>query len=107
MDKLVAHFLQQGFRPNQPCQARRRISVSEKGQTYVLELPEPKKSAVYQVDGYMITAGDKCDAFVAIEAGQPNHSSKGAVVPDIRGTERKECFTWHQTTETNHHPRLV
>lgn len=79
MDKLVAHFQQQGFTPKQPCQARRMISVSEKGQTYVLELPEPKMSAVYQVDGYMITAGDKCDAFVAIDAGQPNHSSRGAV----------------------------
>ncbi|MGN1354133.1 MAG: hypothetical protein ACI4V2_04405 [Alloprevotella sp.] len=80
MDKLLAVFKQKGFTPKQPCLVRQTISVSEKGQTYVLECPEPKKSAVYQVDGYMITAGDKCDAFVAVDAGRQNKSSKGAVV---------------------------
>lgn len=58
---------QAGHRPEQGYQPRASLSVSEKGQRYKLSLADRRLSAVYAVDGHIITSGTKCDKLILVE----------------------------------------
>lgn len=55
-----------GHNPIQQWIVRKQVSVSENGKTYSLPLNPPKDSAVYQIDGEIISVGKKCDKLVAV-----------------------------------------
>lgn len=63
-DKAIA-LDNQGFPPVMSWSLRPKISVSEKGKFYRVTLAKGIKSAVFQVDGNIITQGLKCDKFIA------------------------------------------
>ena len=58
------------FVPDQELKKRKFISTSEKGTKYILNLGrDGKNSVAFQVDGYIITDGSKCDKLILIDLG--------------------------------------
>ena len=55
------------FTPEQSFIARKVVSTSENGKKYLLLFAVPKRCAVYQVDGNIVTTGDRCDKFILVE----------------------------------------
>ena len=55
------------FSPEQAFQQRKVVSTSENGKKYCLALNPPHKCVVYQVDGNIITTGERCDKLVLVE----------------------------------------
>lgn len=46
------------------------MTVAEKGKRYVLNVHEGWASVVYQVDGYIVTTGNKCDKMVLVKKNE-------------------------------------
>jgi len=51
-----------------PLGARKIVSTSEKGKTYKITFTVIKPSAVYTIDGNIITEGDRCDKLVLVQS---------------------------------------
>lgn len=51
-----------------PLGNRKIVSTSEQGKTYKITFTTIKPSAVYTIDGKIITAGDRCDKLVLIQS---------------------------------------
>ena len=49
----------EGYIVEQPLTVRKIVSTSEKGKRYTLEVSNSKESVVYQIDGHIITRGNK------------------------------------------------
>lgn len=56
-----------GYAAEQQFNVRKVITVSEKGKRYTLQICSLKESVVYQVDGYIITVGNKCDKMILVK----------------------------------------
>lgn len=91
------------FQPEQALQSRKVLSTSEKGKTYRMEMKPAKNSAVYQVDGNVITKGDRCDKLVLVETNaDDNHWTEvfvelkgkdvGHAVVQLRESIKKSIF---------------
>lgn len=92
---------QKGFLPEQPLTARKSLSASEKGVHYHIETAEAKSSCCYEVDGYIIKEGNKCDKlilinledndwaeiFVELKGSDINHAIK-----QLRATVQNQLF---------------
>lgn len=55
-----------GFKPEQALQVRKTMVTQEKGIKYTLEIKDNHPSVVFQVDGYIVKSGRKCDKLVLI-----------------------------------------
>lgn len=55
-----------GFKPEQALQVRKTVVTQEKGIKYALDIKAKQPSAVFQVDGYIISSGRKCDKLVLV-----------------------------------------
>ena len=65
-------LVQAGFVPVQELAARKILTTIEKGKRYALQISNSKESVLYQVDGNIITVGDKCDKLVLVKlSNQP------------------------------------
>ena len=51
-----------------PLGGRKIVSTSEKGKTYKITFTVIKPSAVYTIDGNIITDGDRCDKLVLVQS---------------------------------------
>ena len=58
---------QAGFVPQQELSVRKIMTTKENGIQYALQISEDKESVLYQVDGDIITTGDKCDKLVLVK----------------------------------------
>lgn len=56
-----------GYNPEQGMAVRKMVSVSEKGKAYKLQVNGSRESVIYQVDGNIITDGNKCDKMILVE----------------------------------------
>lgn len=56
------------YKAEQPLGKRTIVSTSEKGKTYRIKFDKVKPSAIYTIDGNIITAGDKCDKLVLVQS---------------------------------------
>ena len=56
------------FKADTPLGERKIVSTSEKGKTYKITFTVIKPSAVYTIDGNIITDGDRCDKLVLIQS---------------------------------------
>ena len=104
------------FSPEQAFQERKVISTSENGKKYTLALNPPHKCAVYQVDGNIITTGERCDKLVLVEYDAVNNQwaevfveLKGGNVPhaidQLRSSIRNDLFS--HPTITKKHARII
>ena len=58
---------QAGFVPQQGLAVRSILATSEEGKRYALKISNSKESVLYQVDGNIVKAGDKCDKLVLVK----------------------------------------
>lgn len=104
-----------GYNPIQQWMVRKQMSVSENGKTYSLPLNPPKNSAVYQIDGEIISVGRKCDKLVVIVDNQLNASIfvelKGKdifhAIDQLESTLNHEYFKTNQTNKDVIRARIV
>ena len=81
-----------GYIPQQKLQFRPLLATQENGKSYVLEVLGNKESVLYQVDGYIITSGDKCDKLVLVkEKTQPE--SWAEIFVELKGTGASHAMT--------------
>lgn len=59
--QCASRLRQKGFSPEQEWKQRKLVSVSENGKTYKVPVANGIESAVFQIDGEVIKAGQKCD----------------------------------------------
>ena len=61
-----------GFVPQQELSVRKIMTTKENGIQYALQISNNKESVLYQVDGDIITTGEKCDKLVLVKlSNQP------------------------------------
>ncbi len=83
--------------PEQPLQQRSTVSLSEKGKTYKVDVRNGAKSIVFQVDGYVITAGLKCDKFLAATT----NTDSRAIFVELKGTDISHAIDQLEATINN------
>ena len=86
-----------GFQPSQQWMTRKDVSVSENGKTYTLRLQPPKRCAVYQVDGNIISEGQKCDKLVLID----DEKGKGTIFVELKGKDISHAIDQLEATLIN------
>lgn len=58
---------QAGYVPQQTLMARPVLATREEGKRYALKVSNNKESVLYQVDGSIITTGEKCDKLIQVK----------------------------------------
>lgn len=105
MPTLIDKLHRLGFEPQQSLQLRKSISVKENGKKYTLELIPPKECAAYQVDGEIVSDGNKCDKLITVDCQEKGWCEvfvelKGKnishAISQLEESLKKDCF-WHQT----------
>ena len=56
-----------GYKPSLPLLYRKTLVTSEKGRKYTLSISGKKETALFDVDGYLVTRGQKCDKLVLVD----------------------------------------
>ncbi len=64
-----------GYKPAQSLVYRKVLATSEQGRKYTLEISEQKETALFDVDGYILTQGQKCDKLILVN-GQPKNNDE-------------------------------
>lgn len=65
---------------------RKIVSTSEKGKTYKIKFTKIKPSAVYKIDGVIITEGDKCDKLVLVNTDS-SHNKWIEIFVELKGKD--------------------
>lgn len=66
-DNTYSFLKESGFEPEQELCVRKILSTSELGKRYNLIINSGKQSSVFQIDGYIIFEGKRCDKLVLVE----------------------------------------
>lgn len=100
MDTMNLHeqLKKQGYTPEQELKVRKAVSTSEKGKRYLLQVAAPYESVVYQIDGSIITVGNKCDKMVLINKGS-NHWVQ--ILVELKGVDVKSAINQLESTLKN------
>lgn len=78
---------QAGFAPYQLWRYRSSISVSENGKTYIVDAVSPSLSAVFQIDGDVVSSGQKCDKLLVVTEGSPSPCKGVAAFIELKGKD--------------------
>lgn len=63
-----------GFNADLPLSARKSVVTrAEHGKKYTLDTPRQELSAAFQVDGYIVQSGRKCDQLVLVKTSAADH----------------------------------
>lgn len=95
----IKKLVDSGFIAEQPLQHRSTVSLSEKGKTYKVDVRNGAKSVVFQIDGYVITAGLKCDKFLAATT----NTDSRAVFVELKGKDISHAIDQLEATINNHY----
>lgn len=76
-----------GFFPYIEWQERHIVSVSENGKTYIAQIADGLKSAVFQVDGEIIKDGAKCDKYLAAVITKMTNQDGVAIFIELKGKD--------------------
>ncbi|MDR0939740.1 MAG: hypothetical protein LBN29_10420 [Mediterranea sp.] len=87
------------FQPLKPLLEREEVSVREKGNRYRLSLRPPLQSVVYQVDGEIITEGEKCDKMVLVDKGSNDEWIQ--ILVELKGTKISKAIEQLENTLQN------
>lgn len=66
-ENTYSFLKESGFEPSQKLLVRKILATTEHGERYHLNISGNKKSSLFQVDGYIVTIGKKCDKLVLVE----------------------------------------
>lgn len=66
-DNTYSFLKESGFEPSLELLVRKILTTNEHGKRYHLNIFSNKKSSLFQVDGYVVTTGKKCDKLVLVE----------------------------------------
>lgn len=86
-----------GFLPEQEWRKRKKVSSSEKGKTYHCPITPEKNCAVYQIDGKVIKAGNKCDKLCIIL----DENSPATVFIELKGKDISHAIDQLESTLDN------
>ena len=75
-----------GYKPEQELSVRKIVATSEHGKRYHLSVSQSKRSSLFQIDGYIVSEGKRCDKLVLVEKAKDNWAEifvelKGVDVP--------------------------
>lgn len=91
-----------GFLPDKGLEARRMMVTAEKGKKYSLAVTDGKESALFQVDGNIITEGLKCDKLILVKLGTDERCETWAeVFVELKGTDVQQAIDQLRTTIAN------
>ena len=71
MSESLHTVLSKSYAPAQPLTERENLSIKETNTTYKLKFGHRRQSVVYQIDGKIITAGNKCDYLILARQDKP------------------------------------
>ena len=66
-ENTYSSLKESGFEPQQELLVRRILVTAELGKHYRLNVSENKRSSLFQVDGYIVTTGKRCDKLILVE----------------------------------------
>lgn len=89
MAESLHTVLSKAYAPKMPLAERDNLSVKEANTTYRLKFGKRRRSVVYQIDGYIITEGNKCDCLIlagqdVAEGGEEKWKS---IFVELKGTD--------------------
>lgn len=61
-----------GYAPEQELSIRKIVATSELGKRYHLNVSQSKRTSLFQVDGYIVSEGKRCDKLVLVEKAKDN-----------------------------------
>lgn len=61
-----------GYEPEQELSIRKIVATSELGKRYHLNVSQSKQSSLFQIDGYIVSEGKRCDKLVLVEKAKDN-----------------------------------
>jgi hypothetical protein len=59
-----------GYEPEQDLAVRKIIATTEFGKRYHLNIRRSQKSSLFQIDGYIVTNGKRCDKLILVERNE-------------------------------------
>ena len=71
-ENTYSFLKESGYVPEQELSVRKILATSELGKRYHLNISRDKRSSLFQVDGYIISDGKRCDKLVLIEKAEDN-----------------------------------
>lgn len=74
-----------GFKPEQALQARKTVVTQEKGIKYTLDIKANHPSVTFQVDGYIVKAGRKCDKLVLVNTKSESPEEWAQIFVELKG----------------------
>lgn len=73
------------FKPEQALQVRKTVVTQEKGIKYTLDIKANYPSVVFQVDGYIIKSGRKCDKLVLVNTKSESPEEWTQIFVELKG----------------------
>ncbi len=61
-----------GYAPEQELSIRKIVATSELGKRYHLNVSQSKRTSLFQIDGYIVSEGKRCDKLVLVEKAKDN-----------------------------------
>lgn len=74
-----------GFKPEQTLQVRKTVVTQEKGIKYTLDVKADYPSVIFQVDGYIIKSGRKCDKLVLVNTKSESPEEWTQIFVELKG----------------------
>lgn len=71
-DNTYSFLKASGYEPDQELSVRKIIASSEQGKRYCLNVSQARRSSLFQIDGYIVSEGKRCDKLVLIEKAEDN-----------------------------------
>lgn len=100
MDETNLHekLQRRGFFPEQELAVRKIVSTAEKGKRYILQTSNHTESVVYQIDGNIITKGNKCDKMVLVNTGNNDWTQ---IFVELKGVDVSHAIVQLESTLQN------
>lgn len=88
------------YQPEQALKLRKSVSTSESGVEYRAELKPQRKAVVFQVDGCIITNGNKCDKLI-LAKDPANESLWIGCFVELKGSDVESAIDQLESTITH------
>ncbi len=88
MSESLHSILEKDFQPKLPLDSRENLSLKEQRTEYRLRFGNRRTCVAYQVDGNIITEGNKCDYLVLAKQDEnPQNNNWKAIFIELKGTD--------------------